>query len=186
MERQLNEYKQTKDKSLVERIVSEVEFTTPFIKMAQEYAQRELKRTDLDHIERYLYEKSNDEATILLKYYTAIQKEVKPVYYFELEQFYAPEDRTADVRAIEGKFADISHEVHQYQTTKTDDAKTKIIADIEAELPKVKALIKDLETQLETTHGIVERFRLEREIRVLHNIELAYTREETRIKGSTF
>jgi hypothetical protein len=186
LERQLNEYKQTKDKSLVERIVSEVEFTTPFIKMAQEYAQRELKRTDLDHIERYLYEKSNDEATILLKYYTAIQKEVKPVYYFELEQFYAPEDRTADVRAIEGKFADISHEVHQYQTTKTDDAKTKIIADIEAELPKVKALIKDLETQLETTHGIVERFRLEREIRVLHNIELAYTREETRIKGSTF
>jgi hypothetical protein len=186
LERQLNEYKETKDKSLVQRIASEVDFTTPFIKTAQEHAQRELKRTDLNHVERYLYEKSNDEAAILIKHYTAIEKEVKAVAYFELEKFYAPEDRTADVRALETKFADISHEVREYQNSKTDDAKTKIIAEIEAELPKVKALIKDLEAQLETTHGILERFYLEREIRTLHNVELAYNREESRIKGSTF
>lgn len=186
MQRQLNEYKQTKDKNVVQRIASEVDFTAPLIKAAQGHAQTELKRTDLNHVERYLYEKANDEATILVKYYTAIEQEVKAVHYFELQKFYAPEDRTADVRTLEGKFADISHEVHEFHINNTSDAKTKIITEIEAELPKVKALIKDLETQLETTHGILERFHLEREIRALGNIERAYTREESRIKGSTF
>ncbi len=186
MQRELNEYLQTKDKTLVTRIAGEVDFTLPLIKTAQEHAQRELKRTDLNHVERYLYEKVNDEATILIKHYTAMEKEVKAIAFFELEEFYAPEDRTAEVRTLEGKFADITHEVRLYETTKTDDAKTKIIADIEAELPKVKALVKDLETDLEATHGVLERFRLEREIRTLHNIESAYTREETRIKGTTF
>jgi hypothetical protein len=186
LQRELNEYLQTKDKTLVTRIAGEVDFTLPLIKTAQEHAIRELKRTDLNHVERYLYEKVNDEAAILIKHYTAMEKEVKAIAFFELEEFYAPEDRTAEVRTLEGKFADITHEVRLYETTKTDDAKTKIIADIEAELPKVKALVKDLETDLETTHGVLERFRLEREIRTLHNIESAYTREETRIKGTTF
>jgi hypothetical protein len=186
LQRQLNEYKQTKDKNVVQRIASEVDFTAPLIKAAQGHAQTELKRTDLNHVERYLYEKANDEATILVKYYTAIEQEVKAAHYFELQKFYAPEDRTADVRTLEGKFADISHEVHEFHINNTSDAKTKIITEIEAELPKVKALIKDLETQLETTHGILERFHLEREIRALGNIERAYTREESRIKGSTF
>jgi len=75
--RQVNEYQKNKDKALLERIVEEIEFTLPFVKRAIETAETELKRTDLDQIERYLYEKVRDEATILNKYYTALETEVK-------------------------------------------------------------------------------------------------------------
>jgi hypothetical protein len=187
LQRQVNEYKQTKNKTIADRVVQEVEFTTPLIKGAQEHAQRELKRTDLNQVERYLYEKVNDEATLLVKYYTALEKDLKgTATYYVVDQYYAPEDTAAQVRAAEAKFLEISHEVREYLVSKTDEAKTKIVAEIDAELPKVQALIKDLDSQLLSTHGILERFHVERELHVVRRIEAGYTREESRIKGSTF
>lgn len=153
LQRQVNEYKQTKNKEIAQRVAQEVDFTLPLIKNAQEHAQRELKRTDLNHVERYMFEKVNDEATILVKYYTALEKEVKAAVYFEVEEFFAPANRSAEVRAAEAKFLEISHAVREYLVHKTDEAKTKIVADIDAELVKVQALLKDLESDLMATHG---------------------------------
>jgi len=186
LQRQVNEYKQTKNKEIATRVAEEVDFTLPLIKGAQEHAQRELKRTDLNQVERYLYEKVNDEATILVKYYTALEKEVKGTAFFEVEGFFAAENRTAEVRAIEAKFLEVSHEVREYFVQKTDEAKTKIVTEIDAELVKITALLKDLEADLAATHGILERFQVEREIRLLTTTEVAYKREEARVKGPAF
>jgi DNA-binding transcriptional regulator GbsR (MarR family) len=186
LQRQVNEYKQTKNKEIATRVAQEVDFTLPLVKGAQEHAQRELKRTDLNQVERYLFEKINDEATILVKYYTALEKEVKGVAFFEIEVFLAPANRSAEVRAIEAKFLEISHEVREYSLHKTDEAKTKIVAEIDAELAKIKDLVKDLETDLAATHGILERFHVEREIRLLTTTQAAYRREEERVKGPAF
>lgn len=75
--RQFNQYLETKDKSLVQRIATEVDFAVPMVKRGIEMAENELKRTDLNHVERYLFEKVRDEATILMKHYTQLEAEVK-------------------------------------------------------------------------------------------------------------
>jgi len=186
LQRQVNEYKQTKNKEIATRVAEEVDFTIPLIKNAQEHAQRELKRTDLNQVERYLFEKVNDEATILVKYYTALEKEVKGTAFFEVEGFFAAANRTAEVRAIEAKFVEISHQVQEYLLQKTDEVKTKIAAEISAELAKITALLKDLEADLAETHGVLERFYIEREIHVLSNTRNAYRLEEVRIKEFNF
>jgi DNA-binding transcriptional regulator GbsR (MarR family) len=80
LQRQVNEYKKTNDKTIADRVAREVDFTIPFVKDAIEHAQSQLKRTDLNEIEKYLFEKVNDEATILIKYYTALEKEVKTTF----------------------------------------------------------------------------------------------------------
>ena len=77
LQRQYNEYRTTKNKDLLERVTREVEFTVPMVKRGIEMAQKELKRTDLNNIERYLYEKVRDEATILNKHYTQLEVDIK-------------------------------------------------------------------------------------------------------------
>lgn len=77
LQRQFNQYLESKDKTLVARIATEVDFAVPMIKRAIEMTTNELKRTDLNHVERYLYEKVRDEATILMKHYTQLEAEVK-------------------------------------------------------------------------------------------------------------
>lgn len=184
LQRQVNEYKQTKNKEIADRVIQEVEFTTPLVKGAQEYAQKELKRTDLNHVERYLFEKVNDEATILVKHYTALEKELKgTATYYVVDEYYAPANLSNEVRAAEVKFVEISHEVREYFVHKTDEAKTKIVSEIDAELVKVQALVKELDSALLEHNGILERFHVEREIATLRNIERGYAREETRIKA---
>ncbi len=46
------------------------------LKTTQEHAVRELQITDLNHIERFLYEKSRDQTEILIKHFTQIQTEI--------------------------------------------------------------------------------------------------------------
>lgn len=184
LQRQVNEYKQTKNKEIADRVIREVEFTLPLMKGAQDYVQKELKRTDLNHVERYLFEKVNDEATILVKHYTALEKELKgTATYYVVDEYYAPANLSSEVRAAEVRFVEISHEVREYLVHKTDEAKTKIVSEIDAQLVTVKALVKELESALLEHNGILERFHVEREIATLRNIEFGYAREETRIKG---
>jgi len=75
--RQANEYTKTKDKSLADRVINEVEFTVPMVNSAITRVTDQLKRTDLNHVETYLYEKARDEATLLVKYYKLVEAEVK-------------------------------------------------------------------------------------------------------------
>jgi len=75
--RQVNEYKTTKNKDLIDRVTREVEFTVPLVNRAIDMAETQLKRTDLNHIERYMFEKVRDEAKILEKYYKQLEAEVK-------------------------------------------------------------------------------------------------------------
>jgi len=73
----LNEYQKTKDKEVRDRIIREVEREIPMLKGSQQQAVRELKRTDLNHVESFLYQKSNDQIGLLIKHYTQIETAVK-------------------------------------------------------------------------------------------------------------
>jgi uncharacterized protein YllA (UPF0747 family) len=77
LQRELKEYQTTKNKELHDRIVSEIEREISLLNGTQQQVANELKRTDLDHIERYLYEKSKDETELLIKHYTQIQASIK-------------------------------------------------------------------------------------------------------------
>jgi len=185
LQREFNEYQQTKNKEIVDRIVREVDFTLPLIKGAQTHAVTELKRADLNQVERYLYEKVNDEATLLIKHFTALEKAVKPKAFYELEgEYYAPSNRSVEVREAEAKFLSVSHAVREYFVSKAAEEKTRLISEIESELTKVKALGKDLETDLLASHGILERFHVEGELRLIRAVEVGYAREEARLKAA--
>ena len=77
LQRQFNEYTNTKNKEILDRVAKEVEFTVPMVKRGIEVAEKELKRTDLNHVERYLYEKVKDESNILIKHFTQLSNEIK-------------------------------------------------------------------------------------------------------------
>ncbi len=77
LQRELKQYQTTKDKELHDRIVREIETEISLLNGTQQQLINELKRTDLDHIERYLYEKSKDEAELLTKHYTQMLASIK-------------------------------------------------------------------------------------------------------------
>jgi hypothetical protein len=77
LQRELKEYQTTKNKELKDKIVREVETEISLLKGTHEHAVRELQRTDLDHVERFLYEKSRDQTEILIKHYTQIENAIK-------------------------------------------------------------------------------------------------------------
>ncbi len=76
MQREIKEYQKSKDKELKDKILNQVNREIPMLKTTQEHAVRELQRTDLNHIERFLYEKSRDQTEILIKHFTQIQTEM--------------------------------------------------------------------------------------------------------------
>ncbi len=79
LNRQLEEYQKTKNADIKTRIIGEVDRVLPLLKTAESNAQRELKRTDLNHLERFLYEKAADEVALLIKHYTMIETAVKGI-----------------------------------------------------------------------------------------------------------
>jgi hypothetical protein len=82
LQRELKEYQTTKNTELKDRIVREVEMEISRLKGTQEQAVRELQRTDLDHVERFLYEKSRDQTALLIKHYTQIETTIKIATFF--------------------------------------------------------------------------------------------------------
>ncbi len=76
MQREIKEYQTSKGKELKDKILDQVNREIPMLKTTQEHAVRELLRTDLDDIERFLYEKSRDQTQILIKHFTQIQTEM--------------------------------------------------------------------------------------------------------------
>jgi hypothetical protein len=79
LQREIKEYQKSKDKELKDKILNQVNREIPMLKTTQEHAVRELQRTDLNHIERFLYEKSKDQTEILIKHFTQIQTEINKV-----------------------------------------------------------------------------------------------------------
>jgi hypothetical protein len=77
LNKQLQEYQKSKNADIKAHVAHEVDRILPLLKMAEEHAQHELKRTDLNSLERFLYEKSQDEVALLIKHYTAIETAVK-------------------------------------------------------------------------------------------------------------
>jgi hypothetical protein len=76
LQREIKEYQTSKGKELKDKILDQVNREIPMLKTTQEHAVRELLRTDLDDIERFLYEKSRDQTQILIKHFTQIQTEM--------------------------------------------------------------------------------------------------------------
>jgi len=76
-------------------------------------------------------------------------------------------------------------EIHNYNQNKTAAAKTKIIGEIDAELPVLKKLSQTLEDQMikHISHGRDERLRIERLLTLVRRIETSLIEEEANLKA---
>jgi len=74
---QIEEYEKTKDAALKARIISELDAALSFMQGILGYLNREVQRTDLDLIERFIFESSRDDVQILVKQFTEIEKKIK-------------------------------------------------------------------------------------------------------------
>jgi hypothetical protein len=74
---QIAEYEKSKDAALKARIISEIDTALPFMNGILGYLEREIKRTDLDLIERFIFESSRDDVQILIKQFTEVEKKIK-------------------------------------------------------------------------------------------------------------
>ncbi len=74
---QIEEYEKTKDKDLQARIISELDTALSFMQGILAHLNREVQRTDLDLIERFIFETSRDDVQILIKQFTEVEKKIK-------------------------------------------------------------------------------------------------------------
>ncbi len=74
--RQFNELTKTKDKNVKDHILRELGMAIPIMKSSQVYLTTETKRTDLDLVERYIFEAAVDNVALLIKQLTALEVKV--------------------------------------------------------------------------------------------------------------
>jgi hypothetical protein len=77
LQHQIDEYEKTKDAALKARIISEIDMALPILQGALAFLEREIKRTDLDLIERFIFESSRDDVLILIKQANEVEKKIK-------------------------------------------------------------------------------------------------------------
>ncbi len=77
LQHQIDEYEKTKDKELKAKIISEIDTALPFMQGVLAYLDREVKRTDLDLLERFIFEASRDDVVILIKQMVAAETKIK-------------------------------------------------------------------------------------------------------------
>jgi hypothetical protein len=77
LQHQIDEYEKTKDKELKAKIISEIDTALPFMQGVLAYLDREVKRTDLDLLERFIFEASRDDVVILIKQMVAVETKIK-------------------------------------------------------------------------------------------------------------
>jgi hypothetical protein len=178
LNRQLDQYLKTKSVEIKDRIIREVDLFVPMLKGAEEHAQRELKRTDLDVLERFLYEKAADEVALLIKHYTQIETQVKtgkPVTTFFAATVAPQEDFRSDydrllfqmveenVRRGDYFLVELMRQFNAYQTSKDAALKARIINEVDFTAPMIKRGIEMAETQLKRTDlNHVERYMYEK------------------------
>jgi len=76
---QFTELEQTKDKDLKAKIITELDEFIPLLNGAAVYLDRELKRTDLDLIETFIFQSTRDDVGLLIKQLTALEVKVKAI-----------------------------------------------------------------------------------------------------------
>lgn len=77
LQHQIDEYEKTKDKELKAKIISEIDTALPFMQGVLAYLDREVKRTDLDLLERFMFEAARDDVHILINQLTAVETKIK-------------------------------------------------------------------------------------------------------------
>jgi len=77
LQSELTEFKKTNSTTVKESIIDQVDIISPLLREARVNILKELNRTDLNNLERFLYEKANDQIQILLKHYTHVETVVK-------------------------------------------------------------------------------------------------------------
>lgn len=75
--RQFNELTKTKDKSVKDHILNELGMAIPIMKASESYLTAEAMRTDLDLVEKYIFEAAADNVALLIKQLTALEVKVK-------------------------------------------------------------------------------------------------------------
>ncbi len=75
--RQFNELTKTKDKNVKDHILNELGMAIPIMKASESYLTAEAKRTDLDLVEKYIFEAAADNVALLIKQMTALEVKVK-------------------------------------------------------------------------------------------------------------
>lgn len=75
--RQFNELTKTKDKNVKDHILNELGMAIPIMKASESYLTAEAMRTDLDLVEKYIFEAAADNVALLIKQLTALEVKVK-------------------------------------------------------------------------------------------------------------
>jgi len=179
LNRQLDEYLKTKDAEVKDRIIKEVDFIVPLLKAADEHAKTELKRTDLNHLERFLYEKAADEVALLIKHYTMIETQVKGGKPFVVDFFAATAAPVHDwrsdydrllyvfveenVRRADGFLVELQRQFNTYQETKDKTLLARIATEVDFAIPMIKRGIEMSVNELKRTDlNHVERYLYEK------------------------
>jgi hypothetical protein len=71
------ELEKTKDKDLKAKIIAEIEEAVPIMRASETYLQTEIKRNDLNLVEKYVLHTSTDNVALLIKELTALEAKVK-------------------------------------------------------------------------------------------------------------
>lgn len=79
LQHQLDELNENKSKELQEKIIRELDVVCAMIEGAQGALERELKRTDLNILERFNYEEAQTLSKILLKDLKETEQKVKDI-----------------------------------------------------------------------------------------------------------
>jgi len=77
LQHQIDEYEKTKDKDLKAKIISELDVAIPLMQGVSAYLDREVQRTDLDLLEKFMFTAAKDDVQILIKQLTEVEKKVK-------------------------------------------------------------------------------------------------------------
>ncbi len=77
LQHQIDEYEKTKDKDLKAKIISELDVAIPLMQGVSAYLDREVQRTDLDLLEKFMFTAARDDVQILIKQLTEVEKKVK-------------------------------------------------------------------------------------------------------------
>lgn len=173
--RQLDEYLKTKSADLKTRIIEEIDIITPLLKIAEEHSKGQLKRTDLNHIERFLYEKAADEVDLLIKHYTQIENQVKTGHALYEVVFAATVDWRSEydrllfelveenTKRADGFLVKLQRQFNEYQETKNKELLQNINLELEFTHPMVTRVVEMAEKELKRTDlNHVERYLYEK------------------------
>nr|AAQ54606.1 Gly d 5.02 [Glycyphagus domesticus] len=172
---QLVELNKSKSKAVKDQILLEIDFSLNFLAGANGHLERELKRTDLNFLEKFNFEELLATGTVLYKDLEETQKHVKAVETKDPEEVAAATDdfrneydrllvalTLENFHKLEQGLATLSHQYTELEKSKDKTLKSSILREISLGLDFIAGAKGHLERELKRTDlNLVEKFNFE-------------------------